>query len=144
MNMNIPTSENIQHFFENAASSSVEAMKTQAAYFEAMIKRNAKVFSTLAGQSLSSLKEVAGSKTFSQAFEANLAFEAAVREELEKLHEDNMKAWDSFQSSIKSLYTPATAAKAEPKKAEPKKAAPVAKKTQPKPKKAAPKVQKAA
>ena len=109
------TSENIQHFFENAATSSVEAVKTQASYFEALVKRNAKAFSSLAGESLSSLKEVATSKTFSQAFEANLAFEAAVREELEKLHEDNMKAWDSFQASLKAIYTPASVEKAAPK-----------------------------
>jgi len=118
--MSIPTSENIQHFFENAATSTVEAMKTQASYFEALVKRNTKVFSSLTGESLSSLKEVATSRTFSQAFEANLAFEAAVREELEKLHEDNMKAWDALQSSLKAIYQPASVEESKPAKAAPK------------------------
>jgi len=101
------TSQNIQQFFEQAAKASADAFKAQAGYLEALVKRNTGAVSTLTNSRLSSVKEMARSKTFNQAFEANLAFEEQVREELSQLHKDNMKAWESFQASLKAIYTSA-------------------------------------
>lgn len=136
------TPQNIQQFFEQAAKASVDAFKTQTSYLDALVKRNTRLVSTLAGARLSSFKEMTASKTFNQAFEANLAFEEKVREELGRLQEDNLKAWEAFQASLKAIYTPASeAARASaPKKAAPARAT-VKKST---PRKAAPKNTKAA
>ena len=118
------TPESIQQFVEQAAAANMDAMKTQATYFEALVKRNAKTFSSLAGASVNSLKEMTSSKTFSEGFDAGLAFEETFRDELEQLHEDNMKAWQALEGSLKAIYAPLmdsdnvkAAKKAKPKKA---------------------------
>lgn len=98
------TSENIKQFIEGAAKSNAEAFEAQVHYFEDLFKRNTKVFSTLAGAQLSSIKELAGARTFSQAFEANLAFEESVRQALENTYEENQQAWENYKDEIKSIY----------------------------------------
>ena len=50
------------------------------------------------------------SRTFNQAFEANLAFEEKVREELVALQEANTRSWESLVENLKAIYTPASAA----------------------------------
>jgi hypothetical protein len=64
--------------------------------------------------------ELRESQTFNQAFEANLAFEEKVREELSALQEANTKSWEDLVSNLKGIYTPATEAS---KKAPARKAA---------------------
>jgi hypothetical protein len=98
------TTENIQQFIEGAAKSSAEAFEAQVHYFDDLFKRNAKVFSTLAGAQLHGIKELTSAKTFSQAFEANLAFEEAVRETLQEAYEDNQEAWESLKENLKAIY----------------------------------------
>jgi len=98
------TSESITQFIEGAAKSNAEAFEAQVHYFDDLFKRNTKVFSTLAGAQLNSIRELAGARTFSQAFEANLAFEASVRQALEAAYEENQEAWNSFKDNIKSIY----------------------------------------
>ena len=67
------------------------------------------------------------SQTFNQAFEANLAFEEKVREDLTRLQEENTEAWQHLVDELKTIYTPTK--KASKPKATPKtKAAPKAKK----------------
>lgn len=98
--------ENIRQFVEQAATANTDAIKTQTSYLEALIKRNARVFASLAGASVNSLKELTSSKTFSEGFDAGLAFEETLRDELEQLHEDNLQAWEALEGSLKSIYAP--------------------------------------
>ena len=142
--MNTITPDTIKQFFEQAAKANADAWAAQASYFDSMVKRNSKCFTALADARVTSLREMAESKTFNQAFEANLAFEETLRDELGRLQDDNVKAWENLQSGLKTIYTPvAEAARAEsPAKPAPKKTAvksapkkPVARKTAPKPKK---------
>jgi hypothetical protein len=125
------TPESIKEFFEQAAKSYGDAWKSQAQYYEGLIQRNTQCLTDIADARVSSYREMSEAKTFNQAFEANLAFEEKVREELVGLQEANSKSWESLVNELKAVYTPVTeASKAKapvPKK--PKAKAPVAKKT---------------
>ena len=105
--MNDITLENIQQFFESAAKANADALASQTAYFEGLIKRNADCFTELGKARADSLKEMSEAKTFNQAFEANLAFDEKVREDLTALQENNIKAWESLMDQLKSIYLPA-------------------------------------
>ena len=71
-------------------------------------------------------------KTFNQAFEANLAFEEKVREELVGLQEETPKSWDDLVENLKiDLHAGTEAPKAKsrrPEESDKAKTAPFAKK----------------
>ncbi len=135
------TAEKITEFFEQAAKANTDAWNTQAAYFEALVKRNTECFKELGEARVESFKEMSEATTFNQAFESNLAFEEKVREDLAGLQEKNTKSWDSLLEQLTAIYTPAEvkpkakAPKAKAAKPAPKPKAPRAKtaKTAPKP-----------
>ena len=121
--MNTPTPDNIREFFEEAAKANLDAWNAQASYFDGLLKRNTKAFTTLADARMASFKEMSEAKTFNQAFEANLAFEDLFSEELQGLQENNTKAWEALMDNLKAVYTPVTEAAKQPKKTAVKKAA---------------------
>ncbi|MDH3336423.1 MAG: hypothetical protein OEM85_04665 [Gammaproteobacteria bacterium] len=75
------------------------------------MRRNTEAFTELADARIASFREMRESKTFNQAFEANLAFEEKVREELWSLQEANTKSWETLVDDLKAIYTPAKQAK---------------------------------
>jgi hypothetical protein len=114
------TAEDIKKFFENAAKANTDAWTAQANYFEDLIKRNTECFTQLGEVRMESFKEMSEATTFNQAFEANLAFEEKVREELAGLQEKNTKSWEALVGQLTAIYTPAESkakAKAAAKKA---------------------------
>ena len=125
--------EKFKQFMEQATKSGMDAWSVQTDYFDQILKRNSKALTSLAGARLDSFRGMGEARTFNQAFEANLAFEESVREELGQLHKDNLKAWEAYQESLKAIFLPVTeaasaavpknpaAGKAAPKKAAPKK-----------------------
>ncbi|HSG97117.1 MAG TPA: hypothetical protein VLA11_03930 [Woeseiaceae bacterium] len=117
------TPESIKEFFEQAAKAYGDAWKVQADYYEGLVRRNAKAMTDLADARVASFNEMRESKTFNQAFEANLAFEDKLREELFTLQEENTRAWEELVEDLKGIYTPAKeAARAPARKATTKKA----------------------
>ncbi|MEJ2172641.1 MAG: hypothetical protein ACO22K_10450 [Woeseiaceae bacterium] len=104
------TSENIRKFVGQAAAAYGDAWKAQADYYEGLLRRNTKAWTELADARIESFKEMRESRTFNQAFEANLAFEEKVREELVALQEANTRSWESLVENLKAIYTPASAA----------------------------------
>lgn len=105
--MSMLTTRSIQQIFEQAVNTGVDTFKAQSGYMEALAKRHGKAVSSLASTGLSNLEVLAGSKTFTQVLEANLAFEESLREELGYLHEENVQAWKDLQNALKSIYLPA-------------------------------------
>jgi len=118
------TAEKVTEFFEQAAKVTTDAWNTQAAYFEALVKRNTECFKDLGEARVESFKEMSEATTFNQAFESNLAFEEKVREDLANLQEKNTKSWESLLEQLTAIYTPA---EAKPKAQAPKAKAPQAK-----------------
>ncbi len=111
------TPESIKEFFEQAATAYGDAWQAQADYYEGLVRRNAKAMTELADARIASFNEMRESKTFNQAFEANLAFEDKLREELFTLQEENTRAWEKLVEDLKGIYTPAKeAAKKAPAK----------------------------
>jgi hypothetical protein len=104
------TADNIRQFIEQAAAAYGDAWKAQAEYYEGLVRRNTEVMTELADARIQSFKEMRESKTFNQAFEANLAFEEKIREELVALQETNTRSWESLLENLKAIYTPASAA----------------------------------
>ena len=104
------TPEKIKEFFDDAAKSYSDAWKAQAEYYDDLVKRNGEAFTKLTDARIASFKEMTESKTFNQAFEANLGFEEKIREDLANLQEENTKAWESLVKDLQTIYTPAKAA----------------------------------
>ena len=90
------TPENMKEFFEQAAKAYGDAWKVQADYYDGLVRRNTKAMTDLADARVASFNEMRDSKTFNQAFEANLAFEESVREGLVALQEENTKSWEKL------------------------------------------------
>ena len=111
------TPENIKQFFEDATAAYTTAWKVQAEYNEGLVRRNTKALTELADARMSSFNEMRDSTTFNQAFEANLAFEEKVREELVALQEENTKSWETLVEELTAIYTPAEKAAAAKKPA---------------------------
>jgi hypothetical protein len=128
------TAEKITEFFEQAAKVNTDAWNSQAAYFEALVKRNTECFKDLGEARVDSFKEMSEATTFNQAFESNLAFEEKVREDLANLQEKNTKSWESLLEQMTAIYTPA---EVKPKAKAPKAKAPQPKAVKPKAAKAA-------
>jgi hypothetical protein len=128
------TAEKITELFDEAVKVNTDAWNSQAAYFEALVKRNTDCFKDLGEARVESFKEMSEATTFNQAFESNLAFEEKVREDLADLQEKNTKSWESLAEQLTAIYTPA---EVKPKAKAPKAKAPqpkVAKAAAPKPK----------
>ena len=124
------TPESIKDFFEQAAKAYGDAWKSQAEYYDGLVKRNTKALTGLSDARIASLKEMSAAKTFNQAFEANLAFEEQVREDLARLQEENAKSWQGLMDEMKTIYAPGTkvAKPAKAKASKPKARAATAKK----------------
>lgn len=103
--MNDFTPDKVKNLLEMAINNSSAAWAAQSKYFDDLVKRNVTAFSTLSEARIESLKEIGESETFNQAFEANIAYEDSVREELKKMYEENMQAWEALQSELKTIYT---------------------------------------
>jgi hypothetical protein len=99
------TPEKIQKFFEKVAKANVKAWQVQAKFFEGLVRRNTDCFKDLTEARMTSFKEMTEAKTFTQAFEANLAFEERVREDLGALQEDGIKAWETLAQDLQALYS---------------------------------------
>lgn len=99
--------DKITEFFEQAAKANTDAWNSQAAYFEALVKRNTECFKELGEARMASFKEMSEATTFNQAFESNLAFEEKVREDLADLQEKNTKSWESLLEQLTAIYAPA-------------------------------------
>ncbi|MEH6910463.1 MAG: hypothetical protein V7459_07735, partial [Oceanicoccus sp.] len=97
--------ENIQKLIKNVGSASSEALSTQASFYQDSMKRNATCFGDLAKARMTSFQEMAKSKTFTEAFEANAAFEQKVRDDLSALTEETTAAWKDLTSNLQELYT---------------------------------------
>jgi lysozyme family protein len=119
------TPESIKQFFEQAAKAYGDAWKSQAEYYDGLVRRNTNVLTEIADARIASYREMSEAKTFNQAFEANLAFEEKVREDLTRLQEKNTESWQHLVDELKAIYTPAE--KAAKPKAAPKTKAPKAK-----------------
>ncbi len=102
--MNDFSPEKIQAFFESVSKASTDAFAAQTSYFEASLTRNATCMTALSDARINSFKEMSEAKTFTQAFESNLAFEEKVRDDLQKLQEANTQAWETLQADIQSAY----------------------------------------
>ena len=111
------TPENIKQFFEDATAAYTNAWKAQAEYNDGLVRRNTQALVELADARISSFKEMRDSSTFNQAFEANLAFEEKVREDLVTLQEENTKSWETLVEELTAIYTPSEKAAAAKKPA---------------------------
>ena len=94
----------IQEFFEATAKANAEAWSTQAKFHEENLKSSVDCFTDLSKARTESLQEMAEAQTLTQAFEANLAFEERVREDLEELQEKSVKAWENLVENLQSIY----------------------------------------
>jgi hypothetical protein len=115
------TPESIKQYFDDAAAAYSNARKAQVEYSEELARRNTRALIELADARIASFKEMRDSSTFNQAFEANVAFEEKVREELVALQEENTKSWETMVEKLTAIYAPAK--KAATKKPAAKKAA---------------------
>ena len=125
--MNQVTPESVKQFFEQATKAYADAWKVQAQYYDGLVRRNTKALTDLADARMASFNEMRESKTFNQAFEANLAFEEKIREGMVALQEENTKSWETLVEQLKSVYTPAQAAAKAPAKKSVKAKAPAKK-----------------
>ena len=106
------TPENIKQIVEDATAAYTNAWKVQAEYNDGLVRRNTQALVELADARISSFKEMRDSSTFNQAFEANLAFDEKVREDLVTLQEENTKSWETLVEELTAIYTPAEKAAA--------------------------------
>lgn len=104
--MNDATPDKITDLLETAIKSNTDAWAAQSKYFDDLVKRNVTSFARLADARMDSLRQISQSETFNEAFEANSAYEDAVREELQRLYDENREAWDSLQDELKAIYRP--------------------------------------
>ena len=106
--MNEVSRDKLSNLLESAISASTSAWNAQNRYFDELISRNVKSFSKLSAARISSLREIGESHNFNEAFEANIAYEDAVRDELKQLFDDNKAAWEVLQSELQAIYAPVT------------------------------------
>lgn len=99
------TPDKIKDLLETAIKNNMTAWSAQSRYFDELLKRNVTSFTTLSEARMASLKEIGESQTFNQAFEANIAYENAVREELKKLYETGQKSWEALQEELEGIYS---------------------------------------
>lgn len=102
--MNDITPDKIKDLLETAIKNNTAAWSAQSKYFDALMKRNVASFASLSEARVASLKEIGESQTFNQAFEANIAYEDRVRDELKKLYDETQESWEQLQDELKSIY----------------------------------------
>lgn len=102
--MNDMTPDKIKDLLETAIKNNTAAWSAQSKYFDALMKRNVASFASLSEARVASLKEIGESQTFNQAFEANIAYEDRVRDELKKLYDETQESWEQLQDELKSIY----------------------------------------
>ncbi len=105
--MDDTTPDKIKDLLETAIKNHTTAFAAQSRYFDSIVKRNMASFASLSDARIESLQKINESQTFNEAFEANFAYEDAVRRELEKLHEDHRQSWVELQEILQSVYVPA-------------------------------------
>lgn len=98
------TPDKINDLLESAINNSTEAWEAQSRYFDNLVKRNVASFAALSDARIESLKTIGESQSFNQAFEANIAYEQSVREELAKMHATNTQAWNDLQAELSAIY----------------------------------------
>ena len=98
------TPDKVNDLLEAAINNSTRAWDAQSKYFDEIIKRNVASFATLSDARIESLKEIGESQSFNQAFEANIAYEQAVRDEFRKMREDNERAWKDLEMKLSAIY----------------------------------------
>ncbi len=96
--------EKVKNLLESAIANSTDAWGAQSKYFDELVKRNVASFSALSDARIESLKTIGESQTFNQAFEANIAYEQAVRAQMTKMLEENTQAWDNLQVELSAVY----------------------------------------
>jgi len=99
-------SDKVNDLLESAIKNSAEAWDAQSKYFDDLVKRNVASFTALSAARIDSLTAIGESENFNQAFEANIAYEQSVRDALNKMHEENTRAWDDLQVELSAIYTP--------------------------------------
>jgi hypothetical protein len=102
--MNDMTPDKIKDLLETAIKNNTAAWSAQSKYFDALMKRNVASFASLSEARVASLREIGESQTFNQAFEANIAYEDRVRDELKKLYDDTQESWEQLQDELESIY----------------------------------------
>jgi len=98
------TPDKIKDLLETAIKNNTTAWSAQSRYFDELLKRNIASFASLSEARIASLKEIGESQTFNEAFEANIAYENAVREELKKLYDSGHESWEALQEKLKGVY----------------------------------------
>jgi hypothetical protein len=96
--------EKVKDLLESAIANSTNAWGAQSKYFDDLVKRNVASFSALSDARIESLKTIGESLNFNQAFEANIAYEQAVRAQMSKMHDENTLAWDDLQVELSTIY----------------------------------------
>jgi hypothetical protein len=104
--MSDTTPDKVKDLLESAINSSTEAWALQSKYFDDLVKRNVASFAALSEARIESLKTIGESHNFNQAFEANIAYEQIVSEQMTKMHDDNTQAWEYLQAELSEIYEP--------------------------------------
>lgn len=99
------TPDKIKNLLETAIKNNTTAWSAQSRYFDELLKRNVVSMTHLSEARIASLKEIGESQTFNQAFEANIAYENAVLEELKKLYDSGHKSWEALQEELEGIYS---------------------------------------
>ncbi len=99
------TPAKFQEYFEKVTEANTKALEAQTKYYEGLVKRSGSVIAELADARVSSLQDLSGAKTFTDALETNSSFEEALRTKLTALYEENTKALEDLQAELKELYS---------------------------------------
>ncbi|ARN72896.1 hypothetical protein [Oceanicoccus sagamiensis] len=97
--------DNVKEFIEQAVETNTKAVEMQMSFYESFSRRQGEAMAKLADQRIDSLKEIANCGSFEKAIETNTAFEQQAKENLEALFNSNVKAFEEFSDSLKTVYT---------------------------------------
>lgn len=97
--------DKIKDLLESAINANSAAWTAQSEYFDNLVKRNLDSFSTLSEARDASLREIGESLTFNQAFEANIAYEETVRNEMKKLKDESESDWAKLVARLETIYS---------------------------------------
>ena len=99
------TPDRIKDLLESAILSNNAAWTAHTRYFDELLKRNMHSFTSLSNARDASLREIGESLTFNEAFEANIAYEEAVLNEMKKLKEEGDSAWTELVAQLEEIYS---------------------------------------
>jgi hypothetical protein len=94
----------IKESIEKVAQSNKQAIELQMSFFETFSRRQAQALAELSDARINSLKEMAGSGAIDKAFAQNAQFESDAKQRLEQLHGENVESFNTFSTTLKSLY----------------------------------------